>query len=64
MTSHCRHCGSEICNHGNCPECHPCTHCNGGDRSNKAFEDDADREMFGNHSEHNTYFRDRTVGDK
>lgn len=48
MTSHCRDCGSRICNHGACPECNPCRHCDGGDRHDKFFGDDADREMFGN----------------
>lgn len=44
MTTHCRECGSQMCNHGNCPECNPCRHCYGGDRSNKYFgEDDDDR---------------------
>jgi len=38
MTEHCRDCGSEICNHGVCPECdRPCRHCPGGDRNNKFF---------------------------
>lgn len=37
MTSHCGECGSQLCNHGNCPECNPCRHCEGGDRSNKYF---------------------------
>lgn len=46
MTSHCRECGSEMCNHGNCPECRPCQHCYGGDRQNKWFgeEDDPQRD--------------------
>lgn len=45
MTSHCGECGSQICNHGACPECNPCRHCNGGDRTNKHFkEDDLDYE--------------------
>lgn len=39
-TSHCRECGSEVCGHGNCPECNPCQHCFGGDRSNKFFEEE------------------------
>lgn len=37
MTEHCRECGSQICNHGNCPECNPCNHCYGGDRTDKYF---------------------------
>ena len=37
MTTHCRECGSRLCNHHNCPECSPCTHCNGGDRTDKFF---------------------------
>lgn len=43
-TSHCRECGSEVCNHGNCPECRPCQHCYGGDRQNKYFPEDDERE--------------------
>jgi len=46
MTSHCGHCGSRMCNHGNCPECSPCQHCYGGDRSDK---------FFGYEEEDNTY---------
>ena len=42
---HCRECGSEVCGHGNCPECNPCKHCFGGDRQNKYFpEDDPEEE--------------------
>ena len=37
MTEHCGTCGSEMCNHGNCPECCPCNHCSGGDIDNKYF---------------------------
>lgn len=37
MTTHCGECGSQMCNHGNCPECNPCRHCNGGDREDKFF---------------------------
>lgn len=37
MTEHCGYCGSQLCNHGNCPECNPCRHCYGGDRENKFF---------------------------
>lgn len=37
MTTHCGECGSEKCNHDNCPECNPCQHCNGGDRTNKFY---------------------------
>jgi hypothetical protein len=37
MTEHCHHCGSRLCNHGNCPECNPCKHCNGGNREDKFF---------------------------
>jgi hypothetical protein len=37
MTEHCGECGSRKCNHGNCPECNPCRHCDGGDRSDKFF---------------------------
>ena len=37
MTEHCKGCGSQLCNHGNCPECSPCHHCTGGDRDNKYF---------------------------
>ena len=40
MTEHCGECGSRKCNHGNCPQCSPCTHCNGGDRTDKFFRDD------------------------
>jgi hypothetical protein len=36
-TTHCRYCGSQMCNHMNCPECSPCRHCDGGDRSNKFY---------------------------
>ncbi len=43
MTTHCVECGSEMCNHGNCPECNPCRHCYGGDRSNKYFGQDDPR---------------------
>jgi len=43
MTTHCRECGSEVCDHGNCPECNPCRHCLGGDRSNKYFVEDEPR---------------------
>lgn len=38
MTEHCSTCGSQLCGHGNCPECAPCQHCYGGDRQNKIFE--------------------------
>lgn len=44
MTSHCRECGSRLCNHGNCPECAPCKHCDGGDRSDKFFGYDEEHE--------------------
>ncbi len=37
MSEHCNYCGSQICNHGNCPQCAPCQHCDGGDRNNKKF---------------------------
>lgn len=48
MTVHCVECGSQKCNHGNCPECYPCRHCNGGDRSNKFFGyDDRGHEKTG-----------------
>lgn len=40
MTEHCRECGSRICAHGNCPECRPCQHCSGGDRSDKYFPEE------------------------
>jgi hypothetical protein len=45
MTEHCGECGSRKCNHGNCPQCRPCTHCNGGDRTDKFFgyEDEDER---------------------
>jgi hypothetical protein len=47
MTTHCGECGSELCNHGNCPECNPCRHCYGGDRQNKYFgEDDPRSERY------------------
>lgn len=39
MTEHCLECGSRKCNHGACPECNPCRHCNGGDRMDKYFEE-------------------------
>ncbi len=42
MTTHCGECGSRMCNHGNCPECSPCQHCFGGDRSDKFFGYDED----------------------
>jgi hypothetical protein len=40
MTAHCSECGSRLCNHGNCPECNPCKHCDGGDRMDKQFDGD------------------------
>ena len=40
MTVHCGECGSRLCNHGNCPECNPCKHCGGGDRTDKYFGED------------------------
>jgi hypothetical protein len=43
MTEHCGECGSEVCGHGLCPQCQPCTHCNGGDRGNKFFGYDDER---------------------
>ena len=39
MTTHCKDCGSRMCNHGNCPECRPCRHCDGGDRHDKYFRE-------------------------
>jgi hypothetical protein len=45
MTEHCGQCGSRKCNHGNCPECRPCTHCDGGDRTDKFFGYDAPSEQ-------------------
>ncbi len=42
MKTHCRECGSQTCNHGNCPQCRPCQHCDGGDRSDKFFGYDRD----------------------
>lgn len=41
MSDYCRFCGSRLCNHGNCPECNPCRHCDGGGREDK-FEEDYD----------------------
>ncbi len=43
MTEHCGECGSRKCNHGACPECNPCRHCNGGDRQDKFFGYDDER---------------------
>lgn len=42
MTQHCGSCGSQVCNHGHCPQCEPCQHCDGGDRDNKFFGYDED----------------------
>lgn len=61
MTNHCKECGSRICNHGNCPECRPCTHCFGGDREDKYFGEDADREMLGSDAD---YFDLGEIGNK
>lgn len=50
MTDHCGECGSQLCNHGNCPECNPCKHCDGGDRDNKFYgykQDGEEREYQG-----------------
>lgn len=44
MTWHCNLCGSQLCNHGNCPECGPCKHCYGGDREDKFFGYDDERD--------------------
>ena len=30
MSDHCGYCGSHLCNHGACPRCNPCQHCDGG----------------------------------
>ena len=57
MTEHHGECGSRLCNHGNCLECSPCQHCDGGDdRHDKYFGEDeelapdvdmADAEAYG-----------------
>ncbi len=46
MSSHCGYCGSRLCNHGACPECNPCRHCDGGEREDKFFgyEDNYERQ--------------------
>lgn len=61
MTEHCGECGSRKCNHGNCPQCNPCQHCNGGDRDDKFFGYDADREMLGDDAD---YFDAGRIGNK
>jgi len=61
MTEHCGECGSRKCNHGNCPECNPCRHCDGGDRSDKFFGYEADREMLGDDAD---YFDTGRIGNK
>lgn len=43
MTVHCHDCGSQLCNHGNCPRCRPCDHCDGGDKDNRYFGEDDSR---------------------
>jgi len=43
MSDHCGECGSRMCAHGNCPECNPCRHCDGGDRNDKFFGYDEER---------------------
>jgi hypothetical protein len=42
MSEHCGYCGSQLCGHGQCPECNPCRECDGGDRGNKRFPDEDD----------------------
>jgi len=55
MTEHCLECGSQLCNHGNCPSCCPCGHCDGGDRNNKFFGyDEYGNEDTGNYA-HSMY---------
>lgn len=54
MSEHCGECGSRLCNHGNCPGCRPCTHCGGGDREDKYFDDET--------SSDNDQYADRPPG--